>query len=116
MKFMISSKEKPTDHSIHVVYTDLGSFILHSDMNLVDDNSQLVEILEVSDVISSVQKVVIAEGKEKNEECLQLVSSLEKIDELVYKTKCVETTNHPLKYLTIQPSEILFSDEENGLW
>ena len=34
-KFMISSKEKPINHPIHVVHTDLDSFILYSDMNFV---------------------------------------------------------------------------------
>ena len=63
MKFMISSKEKPLDHPIHAIHTHLDYLILYSDMNLVDDESQLVEISEVSDVISSVQNVFIAEGK-----------------------------------------------------
>ena len=67
MKFMISSKETPINHPIHVVHTDLDSSILYSDMNSLDDDSHLVENSKVWDVISSVQKVVIAKGKEKNE-------------------------------------------------
>ena len=47
MKFMISSKEKPINHPINDVHTDLDSFILYSDMNSVDDEIHLVEISEV---------------------------------------------------------------------
>jgi len=54
MKFMISIKEKPNNHPIHVVHTDLEYFILYSRMNPVDDDSQLVEISKVSDIISSI--------------------------------------------------------------
>lgn len=71
MKFMIKSKEKPINHPIHVVHTDLDSFILYSDMISIDDESQIVEILGVSDVIMSMKKVMITKGKEMNEECLQ---------------------------------------------
>jgi len=31
MKYMISSKERPNNHPINVVHTDLESFILHND-------------------------------------------------------------------------------------
>lgn len=103
MKFMISSKEKPINHPIHVVHIDLDSFILFSDMNSIDDESQLVEISEVPDVITSVQKVMIAEGKEMNEECLQPVNPIERIVEIVQKTERLETTNHRPKDQTVQP-------------
>jgi len=116
MKFMISSKEKPTNHPIHVVHTNIDFFILYSEMNSVDDDSQLEEISEVSDVISSMQKVMIIEGKEKNEEFLHPVNPLEMIVELVQKTECVEIVSHPPKYQTVQPSEVLFPNEESCLW
>ena len=54
MKFMISSKERPNNHPIHVVHIDLESFILYSDLNSIDDDSQIVHISKVSNVISSV--------------------------------------------------------------
>ena len=59
---------------------------------------------------------MIVEGKDMNEECLQPINPLERIVEIVQKTECLEKSNHPPKYHTIQPSEILFLDEENGLW
>lgn len=97
MKFMISNKEKPINQPIHGIHTDLDSLILYSDMSSIDDNSQLVQISEISYVVSSVYKVVIAEGKEKNEECLHPVSYLERIGEVVKKTECVEIASHPPK-------------------
>lgn len=55
---MISSKEKPINHPIHVVHTDLDSFIMFSDMNFVDDESQLVEILEVPKVMGNKHEII----------------------------------------------------------
>lgn len=40
MKFMITSNKRSNNHPIHVVHTDLESFILYSDLNSVDDDSQ----------------------------------------------------------------------------
>lgn len=116
MKFMINSKEKPINHSIHDVHTNLDSFIMFSDMNSVDDESYLVEILEVPRVIRNMKNVITTEGKDMDERCLQLENHLKEIAEIVQKTKCLETTIHPPKDQTIQPSEILFPGEENGLW
>lgn len=70
MKFMINSKEKPINHPINVVHTDLDSFILYSDIKSVDDESQFVDISKVPRVVSSMQIVIIDEGKEMDEECL----------------------------------------------
>lgn len=95
MEFMISRKEKPNNHPIHTVHTDLESFILYSDMNPVDDDSQLLEISKVSDVISSVEEDLISEEKENNVECLQRENSPEKIFESMQKTKIIETVGHP---------------------
>ena len=36
MKYMITSKEKPVNHPINVVHTDLDSFFLYSDSGLND--------------------------------------------------------------------------------
>jgi len=36
MKYMIISKEKPMNHLINVVHTDLESFVLYSDSGLND--------------------------------------------------------------------------------
>ena len=42
MKNMIIIKEKPINHPIQVVHTDLESFILYSDGDLNDVNNQLI--------------------------------------------------------------------------
>ena len=42
MKYMITSKEKPINHPINYVHTDLESFVLYSD-SFKDIDSQLVE-------------------------------------------------------------------------
>ena len=74
MKFMISSKERPNNHPMHVVHTDLESFILYNDMSLVDDDSHIVEILEV---INSVHKDLIIEKDKEDVDNFQPKSSLE---------------------------------------
>jgi len=43
MKYMITSKEKPINHLINYVHTDLESFVFYSD-SFNDVNSQLVEV------------------------------------------------------------------------
>jgi hypothetical protein len=58
MKYMISSKEKPNNHPIHVVHTDLESFILYNDNSPVDIDSQLVENVEISEISGSVGEVL----------------------------------------------------------
>ena len=42
MKYMITSKEKPINHPINYVHTDLESFVLFSD-SLNDIDSQILE-------------------------------------------------------------------------
>jgi len=66
--------------------------------------------------MTSIQKVIIVEKKKMNEECLQPLNPLGNIVEIVQKTECLEITSHLPKYHTVQPSEILLPDEENGLW
>lgn len=52
MKYMITSKEKPLNHPINYVHTDLESFVLYSD-SFNDVNSQLVE---VEDILETTEK------------------------------------------------------------
>lgn len=47
---MITSKEKPLNHPINSVHTDLESFVLYSDSGLNDVDSQLVEVEDVSEI------------------------------------------------------------------
>ena len=66
MKFMISRNERPNNHPIHIVHTNLESLFFYSDMSPVDDDSQIVQISEVLEVINSVQENLIAK-EEKND-------------------------------------------------
>ena len=43
MKHIITSKDKPKNHPIHFVHTDLESFILYNDNGIDDLDIQLVE-------------------------------------------------------------------------
>lgn len=58
MKFMITSKERPNNHPINVVHTNLESFILYSDSGLNDVDSQLVEIKDVLDISNCIRTVL----------------------------------------------------------
>lgn len=80
MKFVINSKENLVDYPIHVIHTYLDSFILYSNMNFVDDESQIVEVPKV---MISMHEVLTAEGKEVNEEFLQLANPIEEIERIV---------------------------------
>jgi len=44
---MITSKEKPINHLINDVHTDLESFLLYSDSGLNDVDIQLVEVDDI---------------------------------------------------------------------
>jgi len=116
MKFMISSKEKPVSHPIHVVHTDLDSFILFSDMNSIDDESQSVKISEVPNLMGSIHETITTEGKEVGEEYRQPTNPIEEIQRIVQKTKSFEISVQNPENQKIQSSEILFPDEENDLW
>jgi len=55
---MITSKEKPLNHPINVVHTDLESFILYSDSGLNDIDSQLVEVEDVPEISENFRAVL----------------------------------------------------------
>lgn len=111
MKFMISSKERPNNHPINVVNIDLEPFILYNDMSLVDDDSPIVEISKVLEVISSVHNDLIAEKVKQDVDCLQPGSSSEKAIETMQERIIVETMSHPPTSKINQPSKFQFLDE-----
>lgn len=116
MKFMISSKDKPVNHSIHAVHTDLDSFIMFSDMDSVDEESQLVEISEVPNLMGNIHETITAESKEIGEESRQPTNPIEEIQRIVQKETFFELAIQYPKNKEIHISEILFLEEENGLW
>lgn len=83
MKFMINSKEKPVNHPIHAVHTDLDSFIMFSDMDSVDDESQLVEISEAPKLMGNIHETIRVENKEVGVECRQPANPIKEIQMIV---------------------------------
>jgi len=60
---MITSKEKPINHPINYVHTDLESFALYSD-SFNDIDSQLVEAENIPEITEKFRKVLKKEGQE----------------------------------------------------
>lgn len=57
MKCMITSKEKPVNHSINYVHTHLESFVLYSN-SFNDVNSQLVEVEDIPVITENFREVL----------------------------------------------------------
>jgi len=58
IKYMITSKEKPLNHPINDVHTDLESFVLYLDSGFNDVNSQLVEVEDVQEITENFRAVL----------------------------------------------------------
>ena len=63
-----------------------------------------------------MHEVITTEGKEVSEECLQPASPIEEIERIVQKIESFEIAGQIPKEKIVQSSEILFLEEENGLW
>lgn len=61
-KYMIASKEKPINHPINYVHTDLESFVLYSD-SFNDVNSQIVEVEDIPEITENFREVLKKERK-----------------------------------------------------
>eukprot|EP00253_Pinus_taeda_P016371 PITA_16371 len=78
MKYMITSKEKPMNHPINYVHTDLESFVLYFD-SFNDVNSQLVEVDDITEITENFRAVLHQERqrlenlKEYNKSIIQHV-------------------------------------------
>ena len=57
MKYMITSKEKPVNHSVNYVHIDLESFVLYSN-NFNDVNSQVVEVEDIPEITENLREVL----------------------------------------------------------
>ena len=57
MKYMITSKEKPVNHPINYVHTDLESFFLYS-YSFNDVNSQLIEVEDIPEITENFRDVL----------------------------------------------------------
>ena len=65
MKYMITSKEKPINHPINYVHTDLESFVLYSD-SFNDIDSQLVEADDILEITKNFRGVLKKEQEQQN--------------------------------------------------
>ena len=64
MKYMITSKEKPINHPINYVHTDLESFVLYSD-SFNDIDSQLVEADDIPEITENFRGILKKEEQEQ---------------------------------------------------
>jgi len=58
MKYMITIKEKPINHLINVVHTNLESFVFYTDSGLNDVDIQLLEVDDVQEISESFSVVL----------------------------------------------------------
>jgi len=98
MKYMITSKEKPINHPISYVHTDLESFVLYSD-SLNDIDSQLVVIDDIPEIAENFREVLRKEHQEQQSITEQSAESNGQQTE-----KSQQTTFQHL------------AEEEDGLW
>ena len=64
MKYMITSKEKPVNHPVNYVHTDLESFVLFAD-SFNDLDSQLVHAEDIPEITENFREVMQKERREK---------------------------------------------------
>ena len=65
MKYMITSKEKPVNHPVNYVQTDLESFVLFTD-NFNEIDSQLVQAEDIPDISENFREVLRKESEERS--------------------------------------------------
>ena len=57
MKYMITTKEKPVNHPVNYVQTDLESYVLFAD-NFNEVDSQLVQVEDIPDIAENYREVL----------------------------------------------------------
>lgn len=98
MKYMITSKEKPVNHPVNYVQTDLESYVLFVDsFNEVD--SQLVQIEDIPGIAENFREVLRTDSEERT-------VVIKSIAETNGQQVMTATTSQ------VQPLE----DDEDGLW
>ena len=74
MKYRITNKEKPINHPINYVHTDLESFVLFSD-SLNEIDSQIVEADDIPEITENFREILKKERQEKQENVGQSAES-----------------------------------------
>ena len=64
MKYMITTKEKPVNHPINYVHTDLESFVLFAD-SFNDVDSQLVQEEDIPEITENFREFLLKKGKNR---------------------------------------------------
>jgi len=98
MKYMITSKEKPVNHLVNYVHTDLESFVLFAE-NFNEIDSQLVQAEDILYITENFREIL---RKESEERSAVIESTAENNGQ---QTENAETT--PFQHL---------EDDEDGLW
>ena len=65
MKYMITSKEKPVNHPVNYVQTDLESFVLFAD-NFNEIDSQIVKVEDIPAITENFREVLRKESEERS--------------------------------------------------
>jgi len=98
MKYMITSKEKPINHPINYVHTDLESFVLYAD-SFNDIDSQLVLAEDILEITENFREVLHKERQEKQDTIMRSAED--------NGQKTTKTELPPFQHL---------EDDEDGLW
>ena len=64
MKYMITTKEKPVNHPVNYVQTDLESYVLFAD-NFNEVDSQLVQVEDIPDIAENFREILRTESEER---------------------------------------------------
>ena len=113
---MISSREKPNNHPIHVFHMDLESFILFNDQFSTSSKILIEEKAKIYEFSNFFLEIAIAKNKGKIPSDLEPGASAQKRDEIVKVIEPFVTIELSQASSKIQPSDLQHPNEESGLW
>ena len=76
MKYMITSREKPVNHPINYVHTNLEYFVLFSD-SLNEIDSQIVEADDIPKITKNFREILKKERQKKQQKIGQSVKAMD---------------------------------------
>ena len=98
MKYMITSKEKPINHPVNYVHTDLESFVLFAD-SFNDLDSQLVQAKDIQEITENFREAL---QKERGEKQATMEQTAEDNEQQTDKTELTQFQH--------------LEEDEDGLW
>lgn len=72
MKYMMTRKERPINHPINYVHTDLESFVFYAD-SFNDIDSQLVLVEDIPEITEKFREVLHKEREEKQDTIMRSI-------------------------------------------